>query len=688
MSFKPVKAIATALLTRAARRLSRIALYTFVITGSLTAWTAGAATGDLDPSFADHGHYLEAGAGSGAVRSVGPAGAGGVFFGGSRLSVRRMADECAIDATSFTNYLDAAGVVDSTFASASVSGIEGLDFARQADGRVVGVGRRVAGAALSGRCFLHVRTLAVFRLDPDGSLDAGFGTNGIFDWGAGALSSQHQGRAVLLQTDGAIVIAGALLSSDGGEGRLFVLRLLADGRTDPGFGTNGLFVGPRVNFHQEVSIARDRSGGYRVAGTSAEGCVIAGVTAKGSTATAFGGDGIAIIVAGGDHPVTCTALESRGDGRLLLAGSAQGRGFVTQLLASGAEDPTFVADAVIARSMTAATAIAPGKYGSTVVAGIERAGTSVIRLDATGTLDESFGDRGRTWIDLPSPNPPAPTLYPPVLHDLPAHTIFDLALETDGSLIAGGSAAFVVRLLGEAGGASAGIVSSLPAVVDSEESDGRAVVRVRRSGGGDGDVSVAYRTVADGNAVAGEDFTATQGTLHWANGDRSVRKIAVRLANNAGRPEGGEYFDVALDDVQGSAGLGKQTTRVNIQPDGAPGGQLQFQAVLDSRIHRTTGEDGDVQVWLGRNYYDAGRVCVTATTRPGTAVSGKDFTATTSAHCWEEGDSEPQVMLIPVLADDRDEANEYFTVVLSNPTGGAIVGAKRIAKVTIRANSD
>jgi hypothetical protein len=93
-------------------------------------------------------------------------------------------------------------------------------------------------------------------------------------------------------------------------------------------------------------------------------------------------------------------------------------------------------------------------------------------------------------------------------------------------------------------------------------------------------------------------------------------------------------------------------------------------------------------VWLGRNYYDAGRVCVTATTRPGTAVSGKDFTATTSAHCWEEGDSEPQVMLIPVLADDRDEANEYFTVVLSNPTGGAIVGAKRIAKVTIRANSD
>ena len=41
-------------------------------------------------------------------------------------------------------------------------------------------------------------------------------------------------------------------------------------------------------------------------------------------------------------------------------------------------------------------------------------------------------------------------------------------------------------------------MSFLPAGVGSQESESGAIVRVRRSGGEDGDVSVSYRTVADG----------------------------------------------------------------------------------------------------------------------------------------------------------------------------------------------
>ena len=170
-----------------------------------------------------------------------------------------------------------------------------------------------------------------------------------------------------------------------------------------------------------------------------------------------------------------------------------------------------------------------------------------------------------------------------------------------------GAPPFVVRLLGDGGGASAGVVSFLPAGISSQELEGQAIVRVRRSGGADGDVSVSYRTVADGTATADQDFTPTDGTLHWAAGDRSEREIAVNLARDEGSPEGAETFHVALDDVQGGAGLGMQVATVSIQPDGAPGGQIQLYDMYgDGPGNARADEIDPAQVWLIRDYYSAG----------------------------------------------------------------------------------
>jgi hypothetical protein len=63
------------------------------------------------------------------------------------------------------------------------------------------------------------------------------------------------------------------------------------------------------------------------------------------------------------------------------------------------------------------------------------------------------------------------------------------------------------------------------------KSAGLAAILVSRTGGSTGPASVDFST-ADGTAVAGTDYTASYGTLTWADGDTSTKSIAIPLLNN------------------------------------------------------------------------------------------------------------------------------------------------------------
>lgn len=60
---------------------------------------------------------------------------------------------------------------------------------------------------------------------------------------------------------------------------------------------------------------------------------------------------------------------------------------------------------------------------------------------------------------------------------------------------------------------------------------GTATLSVTRTGGSTGPVSVNFST-ADGSAIAGTDYTATNGTLNWADGDTAPKTITIPLLNN------------------------------------------------------------------------------------------------------------------------------------------------------------
>lgn len=90
---------------------------------------------------------------------------------------------------------------------------------------------------------------------------------------------------------------------------------------------------------------------------------------------------------------------------------------------------------------------------------------------------------------------------------------------------------------------SVGQLNLDPTSLSIDESAGNAIITVNRTGGSDGKVMVNYAT-APGTAIAGSDFTATMGTLTFADGQTSAT-ITVPIINDS-TEEGDESFTVVL----------------------------------------------------------------------------------------------------------------------------------------------
>lgn len=635
--------------------------------------------GDLDPAFGDHGRLSPIPGTRGAARSLDLLDSGGFVVGGGSYFSWRTSDwdsprpTCARSIGNFATLLGEGGDVVGALESADLAAIEIFAIASQADGGVVAVGREVDGPASS--CLLS-RTLVAFRFKADGSLDTGFGSSGIFRVN---LENNSWASAVRVEPDGRIVVAGAAVVEVPGafETKLLVLRLLSDGSLDPGFAEQGVLIGPDISFNDPVHLLRTGSGQFRISAAGSETCLVVGVTADGDMDAAFGNAGIRNLLTSNLKPFRCTSAGLAADGSLLLGGSEivandeiegeQLAGSVLRLLPDGVRDAAFAPDAALADTLTEVSSIASTADGKVLVAGYGPERGSILRLQPSGALDSGFGDGGRTWIDLLSDYSAAPVVR-------------DMAVRQDGSVVAVGSNGepFVVQLLGSGGGASAGVLGFASELTAVLESDGQAVVHVRRTGGRDGAVSVAYRTIANSEAVAGADFTPASGTLHWADGDASDREFTVEILADDGPVEDLEAFAIALEDPQGSAGLGRRAAVVHILPDGSPGGQITIAG-----YGTPLAEGGVEQILLSREIYFGGRVCVTLTPSSGTATADADFDGASFTQCWEDQDADTKLVEIPIIDDDDRESDETFTVTLSNATGGAVLGGLNSVEVTI-----
>ncbi len=521
---------------------------TAAVASGLLSPVAIGASGDLDPTFADVGRLADFDYG-GPAWSLELLDEDVIVAGGEEC----LGWDCGYYydyAYNFVDRVTATGSLDPGFDGARLENVEVLDVAVQSDGKAIAVGRTIEDHR--GRS-----ALTVFRLEREGPLDPTFGDAGIFRSTSGRLNTAN---AVALDPDGRILVAGLQ------DTRLIVTRLLRDGAVDDSFGSSGTFLGPVSDAGGRMHILRTGGGGYRITWNAANRCSVIALTASGAQDASFGSGGIALIDGPQGTTARCNSMAAQSDGKLLLAGQADERGFARRLLTNGEADSSFATENV-ADVMQNATALAVGADDSVLVAGRGPVGVSgalVVRLQADGELDVLFGNAGSTWIDLPSYGDSAPEIH-------------DMTVLPDGRVVAAGghyygAYPFVVRLLGEQAADAPGVVGVKLANLAIEEASQQAVVTVRRTGGDTGSISVDYQTVVNDweLATAGVDFTHVTGRLTWDDGDAGERQIIVPIAMNDADPEPSEWFTVALSDVQGGAGLGTRNATIEIIGNAPP----------------------------------------------------------------------------------------------------------------------
>jgi uncharacterized delta-60 repeat protein len=196
------------------------------------------------------------------------------------------------------------GRATTDFSGGSVDRAFGL--ALQADGKIV-----VAGDSDAN--------FAVARYNPDGSLDATFGAGGKL---ITTFGGADQASSLGIQPDGKIVVAGH--TDTGTSTDLAVARYNPDGSLDATFGTGGKvttnFTGSSDDVASAVAIQFD--GKIIVAGDSQDNFAVARYNPDGSLDATFGTDGKVTTDLGGEDLVHAMALQA--DGQIVVAGESSG----------------------------------------------------------------------------------------------------------------------------------------------------------------------------------------------------------------------------------------------------------------------------------------------------------------------------------------------------------------------------
>ncbi|MEN9630417.1 MAG: hypothetical protein RJA10_3645, partial [Pseudomonadota bacterium] len=280
---------------------------------------------------------------------------------------------------------------------------QAFGMAVQADGRLVLAGRTATGTDRSDA--------AVARLRADGQTDTTFGNGGtvVLDFG-GTLDSA---AAVAARADGSLVVAGTTATGSGADFAL--ARLKTDGTLDTAFGTGGKVVVPfGTGADRAHALALQTDGSILAVGESVEQGVshmaIVRLRSDGTLDTSFGIGGKVVVPSAVN--ATARAVAVQPDGLIVLAGSiddgANANFMVVRLTASGSTDASFGSNGVVTVSPGSgpdhATGIALQSDGRIVVAGYSTQGTdtdfSVVRLNANGTLDESFSGDGKALVAI------------------------------------------------------------------------------------------------------------------------------------------------------------------------------------------------------------------------------------------------------------------------------------------------
>ena len=204
-------------------------------------------------------------------------------------------------------------------------------------------------------------------------------------------------------------------------------------------------------------------------------------------------------------------------------------------------------------------------------------------------------------------------------------------------------------------------------------------IMVKRMGKIGGAVTVDY-TTSDGTAIAGADYTPVSGTLTFGN-EELMKSFTIPITNDLDIEED-ETIHITLSNPTGEGAiLGSPDASVLTIVDN-DGGTLQFS----SFAHVIREDEGSLAVIVERVEKRGGIITVDYATSDGTAVAGVDYTETSGTLTFGDGERN-KIISVPIIDDtEYEEENETFSLELTNPSPGAILGSPTTAIVTIAAD--
>jgi poly(3-hydroxybutyrate) depolymerase len=200
------------------------------------------------------------------------------------------------------------------------------------------------------------------------------------------------------------------------------------------------------------------------------------------------------------------------------------------------------------------------------------------------------------------------------------------------------------------------------------EDCGRVLIPVLR-GADDTNTTVAVDySIHDLTATNGLDYAVTNGTLFFAP-EEKVKLIPITILNN-GNKDGTRSFRLSLSGPRDQAVLG-WTTNITVSIlDNDPG--VGFER---TRYTNSWGEAGGITLTVLRgNDWALGPIAVDYATSDLTAIAGTHYQAVSGTLEFKANET-VKTITVPLLQPRAPEGWRSFRVTLSNPAGGAALGA-------------
>jgi uncharacterized delta-60 repeat protein len=310
----------------------------------------------------------------------------------------------------------------------------------QPDGKLVAAGRSVGGGWGFG----------LARYTTRGKLDPSFGQGGEAFTVFGGIGSAS---TLAIQRDGRIVAAGQTYV--GPEQDVVVVRYTSRGRLDTSFGRGGKvltdFSPSTKTYDYARALVLQRDSKLVVAGDSVSFSLNSGrralarYTPRGRLDRSFGKNGKVLSRAGASGGAADAAIQQ--DGKIVTAGSGPAGFVLARYTPQGRLDRSFGRGGTVStklRSFSDAAAVAIQRDGKIVVVGAADLDFEIARYTVAGKLDRSFGNGGKVLTNIGFVTQPGGGRYSSDDHALSA------AIQADGKLVVAGSSD-ALSLVGEKG---------------------------------------------------------------------------------------------------------------------------------------------------------------------------------------------------------------------------------------------